>query len=243
MSKEKVMAVLEPKAQPFGFSSEELQSVGDKIAEILPEGATDEQIAQSVESYIPFLKLAQSASNRSFERMKAQFEKEHKETPKPKKQTDSQKPDEKQDDPTKDNKPSGDEEPAWFKSYREKMEQKQNELEERISSMRLEKTSEGLMAKALEQLKAHGVDKNFYSLMLEDKTFEKEEEATAFVTKIKASWDTLKRERDIKDLVNVAPPKPSHPAPDKPSQAVRDRIEKRKKAKVSSAIQGLEEEK
>lgn len=235
MSKEKVMAELEPKAQPFGFNSEELQSVGDRIVEILPEGATDEQIAQAVESYIPILKLAQSASNRSFQKMKAQFEKEHP-APQPKQEpAEPEKPKEKQE--------PKDGEPEWFKTYRESMEQKFKEQEDRIASMKQEKTSEGLMAKSLEKLNGYGVDKNFYSLMLEDKTFTTEEEAEAFVAKIKSNWDTLKKERDIKELVQVTPPKPSHVAPEKPSKAVQERIEKRKSAKVSSVISGFEDAK
>lgn len=237
MSKDKVMAVLEPKAQPFGFNSEELQSVGDRIVEILPEGATDDDITKAVESYIPILKLAQSASHRSFEKMKAQFEKEHPVPPKDTKPADPKKPEE----PQKPTKPS-DEEPEWFKVYRTNMEQKLKEQEDKIASMKLEKTSEGLMAKAIESLGAAGVDKNFYSLMLEGKTFSQEEEVTALVEKVKTGWETLKKERDIKELVSVTPPKAAHVAPDKPSQAIQDRIEKRKKAKVSSAITGFEEE-
>lgn len=232
------MAALEPKAQPFGFNSEELQSVGDKIVEILPEGATDDDINKAVESYIPILKLAQSASNRSFEKMKAQFEKEHPVTPK-----DNPKPSDSDKDKDKDKDKSKDGEPDWFKSYRESMEQKQKDLEDKIASMKLEKTSEGLMAKAVASLGAAGVDKNFYSIMLEGKTFSKEEEVTAFVDKVKTGWETLKKERDIKELVSVTPPKAAHVAPDKPSQAVQDRIEKRKKAKVSSAITGFGDDK
>jgi len=237
MSKEKVMAALESKATPYGFNSEELQSVGDKITEILPEGATDEDIDKAVESYIPFLKLAQSASHRSFEKMKAQFEKEHPVPPK----EDKPKEDKPKEDKPKD-KPK-DEEPEWFKSYREQMEAKLKEQEDKIASMKLEKTSEGLMAKAVATLKSAGVDKNFYELMLEGKTFATEDEANALVAKVKTGWETLKKERDIKDMVQVTPPKASaHPAPEKPSQAVLDRIDKRKKSKVSSAIQTGDED-
>ena len=171
--------------------------------------------------------------------MKAQFEKEHPVTPKDNpKPSDSDKP---KDKPV-DDKPKEDGEPDWFKAYRESMEQKQKDLEDKIASMKLEKTSEGLMAKAIESLGAAGVDKNFYSLMLEGKTFSKDEDVTALVEKVKTGWETLKKERDIKELVSVTPPKAAHVAPDKPSQAIQDRIAKRKKAKVSSAITGFEEE-
>ena len=238
MSKEKVMAALEPKAQPFGFNSEELQSVGDRIVEILPEGATDDDITKAVESYIPILKLAQSASNRSFEKMKAQFEKEHPVPPKPQKPTETQKPEEK----PSEQKPNN-EEPEWFKAYRQQMEQKLKDQEDTIASMKKEKTSEGLMTKAVAKLKEAGVDKNFYALMLDGKIFASEDEVNALVDKVKTGWETLKKERDIKELVAVTPPKAAHVAPDKPSQAVLDRIEKRKKAKVSSAITGSEDSK
>lgn len=232
------MAALEPKAIPFGFNSEELQSVGDRIVEILPEGATDEDIDKAVESYIPILKLAQSASHRSFEKMKAQFEKEHPVPPKPK-PTDSPEPP-KPDNP-KEDKPK-DDEPEWFKAYRTQMGQKLKDQEDTIASMKLEKTSEGLMTKALDKLKEAGVDKNFYSLMLEGKTFASDEDVDNLVGKVKTGWETLKKERDIKELVAITPPKAAHAAPDKPSQAVLDRIEKRNKAKVSSAITGFEDE-
>lgn len=228
------MAALESKATPYGFNSEELQSVGDKITEILPEGATDEDIDKAVESYIPILKLAQSASNRTFEKMKAQFEKEH---PVPPKKEEPKKEEPKKEEPKKT------EEPEWFKTYRESMEAKLKEQEDKIASMKLEKTSEGLMAKAVATLKSAGVDKNFYELMLEGKTFATEDEVNALVAKVKTGWETLKKERDIKDMVQVTPPKASsHPAPEKPSQAVLDRIEKRKKSKVSSAIQAGDED-
>lgn len=233
MSKEKVMAALEPKAQPFGFNSEELQSVGDRIVEILPEGATDEDIDKAVESYLPILKLAQSASHRSFEKMKAQFEKEHPVPPTPK-TTDSKKP---EDTPTGEETKT--DEPEWFRKYRQDMEQKFQQQEETIASMKKEKTSEGLMAKAIGKLKEAGVDKNFYALMLDGKIFASDEEVDTLVDKVKTGWETLKKERDIKELVAVQPPKAAHAAPDKPSQAVLDRINKRKASKVSSAITGL----
>ena len=62
--KTKVLQALKPKVASLGFTKEELEGVATQLAENIQEDATEEQIAEKVDSVIPYLKLSQSAVTR-----------------------------------------------------------------------------------------------------------------------------------------------------------------------------------
>lgn len=112
-----VIQILKPKSIALGFSKEELETVANQIKATLPENATDEQIDAAVEAAIPYLKVSQTAVSRIVNAAK------EKTTPAPA-PTGSSEPDK-----TGGN-PNPNEEPAWFKSYRETQDQRMNQIEQ-----------------------------------------------------------------------------------------------------------------
>lgn len=103
--KKKVLQALKPKAASLGFIEKELEWVANQIAETMQEDATDEQIDTQIDAVIPYLKVAQSAVTRIVNASKEKPT--QKEEPKPK---GSENPD--------------DDEPAWFRKYREENDAK-----------------------------------------------------------------------------------------------------------------------
>jgi len=121
-----VIQILKPKSIALGFSKEELETVANQIKATLPENATDEQIDAAVEAAIPYLKVSQTAVNRIVNATK------EKPAPPPPAPTGSAEPDKTggQSNPN--------EEPAWFKSYRETQDQRMNQIEQvNISKTRI----------------------------------------------------------------------------------------------------------
>ena len=239
METQQVLDALKPKAASFGFNEEELKEVSEKIAELHPEEATEDEIAQVVENHLPFLKLSQSAANRSFERMKAQFEKDN---PKPKKTSEEEEEpedeEEKETKGTKKPKKEKETKPDPFKAIEERLKA----LEDENKALKTEKTVSAFRKAATDALE--GVDESYYSLALESAKFEKQEDVDNFVQKVKDGWDAMSKKLKIGNLSSVKPPKGGGPAPDKPSQAVQDRIERRKKSGAATApIRGIEPKK
>ena len=243
METQQVLEALKPKAASFGFNEEELKEVSDKIAELHPEEATEEEVAKVVDNHLPFLKLSQSAANRSFERMKAQFEKDH---PKPKKTEGQDDDDDDDDDETKGKKKTvkkePDDETDPNKKFRKEVNDRLKALEDENKALKAEKATATFRQAAIDALE--GVDESYYELTLEATKFEKQEDVDNFVQKVKEGWEKMSKKLDIKNLSHVRPPKGGSPAPDKPSQAVQDRIERRKKSgAVASPIRGIEQKK
>lgn len=232
--KQKVLEVLKPKAASFGFTKEELESVSESIAKTLQDDATDEQITLAVDNVLPYLQLSQSASARIVTAAKKKLEEEMKNhtTPPPATVPPTTPPSTPPAEPNED-------EPAWFKKYREESEKRLNEQKELIDSMKKQKVNEDLMAKALEKLK--DVDPGYYSLALDGKVFENEEGMNDTVSKITAGWEKLCQERNIQSLKQITPPGGGTNPPEKASEGVTARIEARKaeSANVPSAIKGL----
>lgn len=244
METQQVLDALKPKAASFGFNDEELREASEKIAELHPEEATEEEVAKVVDNHLPFLKLSQSAANRSFERMKLQFEKEN---PKPKKTSD------KEDEEDEDEEGKGkkktvkkeetkDEESDALKKLRKDIDDRLKVLEDENKALKAEKAAATFRQSVITALE--GVDESYYSLALESAKFEKQEDVDNFVKKVKDGWDAMSKKLKIGNLSSVKPPKGGGPAPDKPSQDVKDRIERRKKSgSVASPIRGIEPKK
>ena len=229
--KTKVFERLKPKAVSFGFNEDELRTAAEYIAGSLAPEATDEMIDKAIDQFAPILGLSQNAAQRSFTRMKTQFEKAH-----PPPTTPPAKPaqQDKTDDPKPDTK---DEMPAWFKAYQSEKDKEAKELKEQIERMSREKANEGYRSKALAALE--GVDENYYGLMLEGRQFESEEDVNSFVSKVSDGWNKLVQAKNIQTQKEVIPPGGGSPAQDKPSQAILDRIAERGKIQETSPIKGI----
>lgn len=234
MDLQKVLGLLKPKAVSFGFTEEELKSAGEFLSGILPDDATDEVIEQKLEQFVPVLKLSQSASNRAFERMKAQFEKEHP-TKKETKEEEVVPP----QAPEKEEKPAEDGVPSWFVKYQEQQEKKFKEQQKALETIKVERLQADLHSKAIDGLK--GVDESFYGMLLNGKTFKDTEEVDSFVNEVKTSYDSFAQKVGIKTLAQMTPPIGGQEAPAEASQAVKDRVAKRKESlkNAPSAISGL----
>lgn len=124
--------MLKPKVKAFGFTRKELQGIAAHIADNLTseENASDEdvnaEIEKAIEAVLPILKLGLSYANRVINDSNKNEDEENED-------------DENDDDtneesgskskrPTKTKNRKSDEEPEWFKTYRETMEKKFSDL-------------------------------------------------------------------------------------------------------------------
>lgn len=127
----KVLQKLKPKTTAFGFNQVELDGVAATIAGNLTEESTDEQIDAAIDAVLPFLKVSQQVASRVINQKKTEQEPNDPNNPKP-----------------------TDDEPAWFKAYREKAEAEIMELKNQniVKSRRsvFEAMLEGLPAKQKE---------------------------------------------------------------------------------------------
>lgn len=170
-----VIQSLKPKAIALGFSKEELEIVANQIKATLPENATDEQIDAAVEAAIPYLKVSQTAVNRI---VNASKEKEKTTPPAP---TGSPEPDK-----TGGN-PNPNEEPAWFKTYREAQDKRFANIEqENISKVRLAAYAEKI--KDLPEKHKESLLKDFNRVV---GTFKDDDDFNSYLTE---------KETDIKSL-------------------------------------------
>lgn len=136
--KTKVLERLKPKAASLGFTKKELEGVSDLITRNLQEDASDESVDAEIEKAIQFLEMSQSMANRV---INATISK-----------TKTQKGAEANDPESEAEQP--DDEPAWFKKYREQQEQRLFQLENaKIAESRrerFEKSLTGLLPKQKE---------------------------------------------------------------------------------------------
>ena len=136
------MSMLKPKVKAFGFKQKEIQGIAAHIANNLTseEDASDEDvnadIEEAIEAVLPILKLGQSYANRVINDSKKNGNEEENDDDEQDEDDESSK----QSKLSKSNKNKGkksDEEPAWFRTYRESMEKKISELTgERIADKR-----------------------------------------------------------------------------------------------------------
>lgn len=245
METQQVLDALKPKAASFGFSEEELREASEKIAELHPEEATAEQVATVVDNHLPFLKISQSAANRSFERLKAQFEKDHpKKTPEEEaaEKKAKEEAERKRKEEEEARKKALENEPEWFKKYREDSEKRIKELEDSNKRLASEKADADFRKKAVEALE--GVDESYYGLLLKGQKFDKQEDVDNFVKEVKEGWEAMSKKLKINNLSSVKPPRGGTAAGDQPSQDVQDRIKRRKAAgAAASPIRGIETKK
>ncbi len=244
METQQVLDVLKPKAASLGFSEEELKTASETIAGLHPEEATAEEVGKVVESHLPFLKISQSAANRSFERFKTQFEKDHPTKTAEELEAERKAAEEaakKAKEEEEKRKKLEAQEPEWFKKYREDSEKRIKELEDANSRLVSEKTDADFRKSAIAALE--GVDESYYALLLKGQKFSKQEDVDNFVKDVKEGWEAMSKKLKLGSLTQTRPPKPGEAA-DKPSADVQARIERRKKSQQTGpAIRGLEPKK
>lgn len=135
--KTKVIERLKPKAASLGFTKKELEGVTDIIVRNLQEDASDESVDEEIDKALQFLEISQSMANRV---INANITK----TKQPKGEENT----------SPDNATQQNDEPDWFRKYREQQEQRLQQLENaKISESRrerFEKSLTGLLPKQKE---------------------------------------------------------------------------------------------
>ena len=247
METQQVLDVLKPKAASLGFDEKELMTASETIAGQHPEEATTEEVTAAVEATLPFLKLSQSAANRSYERLKTQFEKDHpKKTPEEieaERKAAEEAERKRKEDEEKRKKQELDE-PEWAKTKFAAYEKRIKDIEDENKALKAEKTNSDFRKKAVDALKEAKIDESYYALSLKGKAFEKQEDVDAFVQEVKDGWEAMSKKLKFNDLSRVKPPLGGSAAGDQPSKAVKDRIERRKASgAVASPIRGLDQKK
>lgn len=135
--KTKVIERLKPKAASLGFTKKELEGVTDIIVRNLQEDASDESVDEEIDKALQFLEISQSMANRV---INANITK----TKQPKGEENT----------SPDNAIQQNDEPDWFRKYREQQEHRLQQLENaKISESRrerFEKSLTGLLPKQKE---------------------------------------------------------------------------------------------
>lgn len=220
--KTKVFAKLKPKAVALGFTEMELQGVAADIADNLDsDDATDEDVDARIDAALPFLKVAQKAANRTIEeaRKKATkpIETESDKDDKPGSQTPSQ----------------TDNEPAWFKNYRESQEK-------RIAAIENQKTITSRRSQLEAIVKDAGA---FGEKTLKDfgrMNFDSDESFAEYLEDTKSDAAAFKQEVADKGLSGMGKPAGGGTAlKTEIDPAVKERIAERQAEMVTPAIVGL----
>ncbi len=220
--KNRIFELMKPKAASLGFTKDELLSVCENLAGRLSEkeDATDDDINAQIDAVLPFLQISQSAANRIVQQSKKKpIEKK------------VEKPAEEEEKPAEE-----EEVPKWA----QKLMDDNKSLREKLEGMESAKTHETFMKSVSESLK--DVNPAFYSMALEGRKFNSQEDADSFVEGVKTSYKTFSEKMNLSQLDKLTPPKGGNPNPNEPSAEVKARVEARKEADktVQLPIKGLE---
>lgn len=203
--KQQVFVRLKPKMKAFGFNKKELMSVAAKIADNLTseEDASEEDVNAEIDTQIdavfPYLQVSQSFANRVIEENR-------------KKNDDDDETDDGDDDkPSNPNnrqpgsnkknpkdKGKNDEEPAWFKAYREQQDA-------RFAAIEGEKTTTTRKAKLEAILKDSGTFGTRTLKSFSKMSFENDDEFDDFLSEVQDDLKAYNQERADAGLV-VTPP-------------------------------------
>lgn len=211
---------MKPKAVSLGFTEIELQGVAARIADNLgSQDATDEEIDAQIDAVMPFLSLGQTMATRVINKTKpikpvetetTQVEKSGSQTP-----------------------PNTDDEPSWFKVYRETQEKRIAAIEnEKVGATRrseleaIAKDAGALGAKILKD----------FSRM----NFESDEAFATYLEETKADAEAFKQEVADKGLSGMGKPAAGGVPPKTDiNSVVKERIAERQAETVAPAIVGL----
>lgn len=193
------MSMLKPKVKAFGFNQKELKGLAAKIAENLTseEDASEEdvnaEIEKAIEAVLPVLELGRSYANRVINDSKKNDDEEYND------EDDDNTSESKSNKSPKSKQKKSDDEPEWFKSYRETMEKRFNAL----AGERVAETRKSRLEKLLKDTGAFGsrTIKSFSRMK-----FENDEEFDEFYSEVEEDLKTLNQERANAGLEKLGAP-------------------------------------
>ena len=190
---------MKPKTASFGFTQEEIKSVAEAISNnfATEEDATEDAINARIDAVIPILKLAQTQASRVISKAKTEAEAKAKAEAEAKAAEEAAKAAAKQNSSGEGGKGNEDDEPKWFRKYRE-------ESEARIAKLEGEKVKADRSARLKDVLKDAGSFAKHYERTFGKMKFENEEEFESFLEETKNDIAELVKEQSEKGL-NIAP--------------------------------------
>lgn len=189
MDKHRVFQLLKTKASSFGFNKDELMGVAEVISnnQALSDDSTDEEVNAQIDAVIPFLHVGQKQANRIVAQTK----------PSP------------NDDAGNGGgakpsvtEPKQDDEPAWFKAYREKQE-------ERIRAIEQKDTASQRDAKLQELLKDTGAYGKTILASAKRMNFQSDEDFNEWLSEVETDLQAYRQELGDKALGDNAKPNAS----------------------------------
>lgn len=187
MDKHRVFQLLKTKASSFGFNKDELMGVAEVISnnQALSDDSTDEEVNAQIDAVIPFLHVGQKQANRIAQA----------------------KPNPNDDTGNGGSKPSvtepkQDDEPAWFKAYREKQE-------ERIRAIEQKDTATQRDAKLQELLKDTGAYGKTILTSAKRMNFQSDEDFNEWLSEVETDLQAYRQELGNETLGKNAKPNAS----------------------------------
>lgn len=188
-----VLSFLKPKAKELGFTKEELETIAVSISSHLTdEEPSTEVINAEIDAVMPFLKVSQTAVNRIVNARKLEQNVE----PTPDQDGNSQG---NPSNPLHIQKQEGD----LSQILSDALSKALKPITDDIALLKSESRNQSYSAKLKEDLK--DVDEDFYSMLLENKSFESEDDYSGFVDKVKSGWEKITNKIESSGL-NFTPP-------------------------------------
>lgn len=175
--KKKVLQVLKPKVSSLGFTKDELKGVAETISANLTDESTEEQITEAVDAVIPYLKVSQSVATRVINKKR-----------------------EEEETKAEENAEVSNQEPEWFKSYRE-------ETEKKFSALIESKTKETRKAQFIKKL--DGLSDRQKELRLKDfdrMSFSDDDDFSNYLTELEESVKLDIQEESNDELGKIGRP-------------------------------------
>lgn len=160
------------------LSQKRIDALADRLHKKFPDPKDEAEHDTAIDSLYDATDLKEFAQVDDYQRTKEAKEKKDKEEAEKKAAEDARKK-------AQEGAGSSNDEPAWFKAYREKQEQESVELKNKIGSFEKEKTQGSIKQKLAERLKE--LPANYWSKRAMP---EKEEDLEAFVTEVQTDYKT-----------------------------------------------------
>lgn len=232
-----VLEILKPKVKALGFNKDELESVAADIADNLglEEEASDEDVnakaEEATDAAIPYLKLAQKASNRVIQSYKDEQQKLNEEKPE-KPEGENKKPiEEKKDNPPVDKKPQETEvkTPEWVQELKQMHKEAQDEvkaLKAEVLGLKAERETDARRTKLKGLLKDTGTFGKAILKSFDKMKFENDAEFTEYYDGVVENINAINQERANEGLKKLgAPEVPKKEEPKKPEILSEQQIE------------------
>lgn len=190
MDKNRVFLLLKPKASSFGFNKDELQGIAEIISnnQALSDDSTDEDINAQIDAVIPFLHVGQKQANRLAQA----------------------KPNPNADAGNGGSKPSVtdpklDDEPAWFRAYREQQDA-------RFRAIELKDVAQQREARLQDLLKDAGAYGKAILRSAKRMNFQSDEEFSQWYSEVESDLQAYRQELGNQALGGNSKPNPSSSA-------------------------------